>query len=203
MKRRWVLPLSDSLNLNDIGNCQSWRYSSFSFLGLGKCTRMDSSEGRIYMTSIWYPLQACVKIKRYSPSMVGKMEPKSLSCRQYVALEHGTCLHSCRVGDISSHFSLASVDLGDLFWPLIYSLPRHRDLWSFDVKYCQIHCRAINMFKRSWPLQISTFLWFSSDSDSQRHYVPLSHIDDVGNTMAHLRSRSLPVDFSSLSRKLI
>ena len=67
------------------------------------------------MTSIWYPLQACVKIKRYSPGMSGKMEPKSLSCRQYVALEHGTFLHSCRVGDISSHSLFASVGLDDLF----------------------------------------------------------------------------------------
>ena len=57
------------------------------------------------MTSIWYPLQACVKIKRYSLGMVGeKMEPVSSSCQQYVTLEHGTCFHSCRVGDISSHF---------------------------------------------------------------------------------------------------
>ena len=37
----------------------------------------------------------------------------------------------------------------------------------------------------------------------KKHYVPLSRVDDVGNTMAHLRSRSLPVDFSSLSSKLI
>ena len=81
------------------------------------------------------------------------MEPESLSCRQYVALEHGTCLHSCRVGDISSHFSLASVGLGNPFWPVICSLPRHYDLWSFDVKYCQVHCCAVHMFKRSWPLQ--------------------------------------------------
>ena len=70
-------------------------------------------------------------------------------------------------------------------------------------KYCQVHCRAVHMFKRSWPLQVPTFLWFSSECDSQKHYVPLSRIDDVGNTMAHLRSRSLPVDFGSLSRKLI
>ena len=67
------------------------------------------------MTSIWYPLQACVKIKRYSLEMVGKMEPTSLSCQQYVALGHGTCLHSCRVGEILSRFSLASVGLGDPF----------------------------------------------------------------------------------------
>ena len=133
----------------------------------------------------------------------GEMELVSSSCRQYVALEHGTCLHSCQVGDISSHFPLASMGLGDPFWPLICSLPRYHDLWSFDVKYCQTHCCAADMFKRSWPLQVSTFLWFSSDPDSQRHYVPLSHVDDVGNTMAHLQSRSLLVNFSSLSEKLI
>ena len=49
---------------------------------------------------------------------------------------------------------------------------------------------------------------FQPSSDSHlvlihKHYIPLSHIDDVGNTTAHLRSRSLPVDFDSLSRKLI
>ena len=135
--------------------------------------------------------------------MVGKMEPTSLSCRQYVALEHGTCLHSCRVGDISSHFPLASLGLGNPFWPLICSLPRRHDLWSIDVKCCQTHCRVVYMFKRSWPLQVSTSLWFSSNPNSQKHYVPLSHVDDVGNIMAHLRSRSLPIDFISLSRKLI
>ena len=57
--------------------------------------------------------------------------------------------------------------------------------------------REVDLFK------VSTFLWFSYDPDSQKHYVPLSHVYDVGNIMAHLRSRSLPVDFSSLSRKLI
>ena len=36
-----------------------------------------------------------------------------------------------------------------------------------------------------------------------KHYVPLSRVDDVGNIMAHLRPRSLPVDSSSLSMKLI
>ena len=67
------------------------------------------------MTSIWYPLQACVKINRYSPEMVGKMEPVSSSCRQYVALEHGTCLHSCWVGDVSPHYLFSSVGLGNPF----------------------------------------------------------------------------------------
>ena len=143
------------------------------------------------------------KNKEVLTEMVGKMEPASLSCQQYVALEHGTCLHSCRVGDISSHFSLASMGLDNPFWPLICSLPRHHDLWSVDVKYYQVHCRAVYMFKRSWPLQVSTFLWFSYNPDSLKHYVPLSRVDDEGNIMAHFRSRSLPIDFSSLSKKMV
>ena len=42
-----------------------------------------------------------------------------------------------------------------------------------------------------------------SDASHKISYPPLSRVNDVGNTMAHLWSRSLPVDFSSLSRKLI
>ena len=45
---------------------------SSSFLRLVKCTRLDLFEGQNYMASIWYPLQACVKIKRYSPKWWGK-----------------------------------------------------------------------------------------------------------------------------------
>ena len=49
---------------------------------------------------------------------------------------------------------------------------------------------------------------FQPPSDSllvliHKHHIPLSHVNDVGKIMAHLRSRSLLVDFSSLSRKLI
>ena len=49
---------------------------------------------------------------------------------------------------------------------------------------------------------------FQPPSDSllvliHKHYIPLSHVDDVGNIMAHLRSRSLPIDLSSLSRKMV
>ena len=36
--------------------------------------------------------------------MVGEKWNHRRCRRQYVALEHGTCLHSCRVGDISSRF---------------------------------------------------------------------------------------------------
>lgn len=89
-----------------------------------------------------------------------------------------------------------------LFWPLICSLPCHHDLWSLDVKYCQIRCRAADMFKRSWPLQ-DINLPLLSQIILIHSILCLSRVDDVGNIMAHLRSRSLPVDFSSLSRKLI
>ena len=134
----------------------------------------------------------------------GKMEPSSLLsavCRSWTW--HLSAFVS-GWGHLISLLHFASMGLGNLFWPLICSLPRHHDLWSVDVKYCQVHCRAVYMFKRSWPLRISTFLWFSYDPDSQqKHHVPLSRVDDVGNIMAHLRSRSLPIDFSSLSRKLI
>ena len=98
--------------------------------------------------------------------------------------------------------SFASVGLGDPVWPLICSLPRHYDLWSIDVKYCQIRCRAVDMFKRSWPLRDNN-LPLLSHIILIHNILPLSRVDDVGNTMAHLRSRSLPVNFSSLSRKMI
>ena len=71
-------------------------------------------------------------------------------------------------GHLISLLHFATMGLGNLFWPLVCSLPRHHDLWSVDVKYCQVHCRAVHVFKRSWPLQISTFLCFSYGPDSQQ-----------------------------------
>ena len=68
--------------------------------------------------------------------MVGKMEPTSLSCRQYVALEHGTCLHSCRVGDISSRcFTL-------LPW-----------VWVISFDLSSVHCLVTMTFD---PLMSNT-----------------------------------------------
>ena len=71
-------------------------------------------------------------------------------------------------GHLISFLHFASAGLDNPFWPLICSLPRHHDLWSIDVKYCQNHYLCLYMLKRSWPLQISTFLWFSYDPDSQK-----------------------------------
>ena len=50
---------------------------TFSFLGLVKLTRMHSSEGSIYMTRIWNPIQSCAKLKRYSLEIVGKNEDET------------------------------------------------------------------------------------------------------------------------------
>ena len=56
------------------------------------------------------------------------------SRRQYVALEHGTPLLRVGVGISDLAFHLPPWVWVILFWPLICSLPRHRDLWSNDVK---------------------------------------------------------------------
>ena len=107
-------------------------------------------------------------------------------------------------GHLISLLHFASMGLGNLFWPLICSLPRRHDLWSVD---CQIlpsplSCRSCVQEKlASANINLPLFLiwsWFT-----KKHYVPLSRVDDVGIIMAHLRSRSLPVDFNSLSRKLV
>ena len=47
--------------------------SNHSFLGFIKNTLRESPEGWAYSSSICYPPQSCVKIKRYSPEMVGKI----------------------------------------------------------------------------------------------------------------------------------
>ena len=140
----------------------------------------------------------------YSPEMVGEKWNHRRCRRQYVALEHGTCLHSCRVGDISSrYFTL-------LPW-----------VWVISFDLSSIHCLVTMTFD---PLMSntakSTVVSFMCSREvglckyqpssvshmvliHNKHYVPLSRVDDVGIIMAHPRSKSLPVDFNSLSRKLV
>ena len=126
--------------------------------------------------------------------------------------------HQCRVGSMSLlNMALVCIRVGLGTSHLIICLPPWVWVILFDLS--SVLCLVImtsdllmsNTAKSTvvQPIcsrevdlcKISTFLWFSSDPNSQ-HYVPLSHVDDVGNNMAHLQSRSLPVDFSSLSRKL-
>ena len=86
----------------------------------------------------------------------------------------------------TSHFVIfASMGLGYLFWPLIFSFPCHHDLRSLDVKYCQIpeSCRQYvqeKLFLQFSPLILCLVL-------IHYHLIPLSHVDDVGNIMAFLR----------------
>ena len=131
------------------------------------------------------------------------MEPASLSCRQYVALEHGTCLHSCRVGDISSRFHLP---------PWVWVIP-----FDLSSAHCLVTMTSDLLMSNTAKSTLVPFICsvevdlckYQPSSDSHmilihnKHHVPLSRVDDVGNIMAHLRSRSLPVDFSLLSRKLV
>ena len=79
---------------------------------------MDSSEGRTYMTSIWYPLQACVKIKRYSPKMVLE------KWNQY----------RCRVGSMSLlNMALICIRVGLGTSHLVFCLPPWFWVIPFDL----------------------------------------------------------------------
>ena len=97
----------------------------------------------------------------------GEMEP-DCSCVGSMSLLNMAlvCIH---VGLGTSHFIIFScMGLGNLLWLLIFSLARHHNLRSFDVKHFQIKCRATDMFKRSLPLQffnlplILCWSWFTN-----------------------------------------
>ena len=128
------------------------------------------------------------------------MEPASLSCRQYVTLEHGTCLNLCQVGDISSRF----FHLPQWVWVIPFDLSSSLCLVIMTLDLLMSNTAKSTVVPPICSREVDLCKFQPSfDLDSQRNYVPLSRVDDVGNTMAHLRSRSLPVEFSSLSRKLI
>jgi hypothetical protein len=74
-----------------------------SFLGFVKCTLRDCPKDELTSTSICYPPQACVKIKRYSPEMVGEILGKGYAfvfvlMAVSVALEHDTPCSSFESG---------------------------------------------------------------------------------------------------------
>ena len=119
--------------------------------------------------------------------MVGENGTKFYLCWQYVTLEHGTFLHSCRVEDISFRHFLT---------PWVWVI-------SFDLSSALCHVVMTsdplmsNTAKSSVVLLICSrevFLCsFQLPSDSllvliHYYHVPLSRIDDVGNIMAHLWS---------------
>ena len=119
--------------------------------------------------------------------MVGENGTKFELCWQYVALEHGTCLHSCRAGDIS---------LCNFSPPWVWVI-------SFDLSYALCHDIMTsnplmsNTTKSSVVLLICSrdvcLCSFKPPFDSllvliHYYHVPLSRIDNVGKIMAHLRS---------------
>jgi hypothetical protein len=74
-----------------------------SFLGFVKHTPRDLMKDELTSTSICYPPQDCVKIKRYSPEMVGGNLGKKrvfvfVLVAVIVALEHDTPLHHLNPG---------------------------------------------------------------------------------------------------------
>ena len=127
--------------------------------------------------------------------------------------------YHCRVGSmLLLNMALVCIHVGLGTSHLIICLPSWVWVISFDRSSALCH-----IIMTSYPLMSNTakssvvlpicsrevdLYSFQPSSDSlliliHKHYVPLSRVDDVGNTMAHLQSRSLPIDFSSLSRKLI
>ena len=134
--------------------------------------------------------------------MVGENGTRLQSCWQYVALEHGTCLHSCRVRDISSHFFRLPP------WVWVISFDHSSSLCHVTMASDPLMSNTAKSNVMS-PICLREVGLFSFQPSSDfllvlihKHYIRLSH-DDVGNIMDHLRSRSLPVDFSSLFEKLI
>jgi len=73
-----------------------------------------------------------------------------------------TCLHGFGWSCLTSHLLIASS-----LWPLIYR-----------CQYCQIHCHAADMFKRSWPLHNNN-LPLLSHIILIHNILPLSHVNDV------------------------
>ena len=124
-----------------------------------------------------------------------------------------------RVGSVSLlNMALVCIRVGLGTSHLIICLPPWVWVISFDHSFSLFHVIITsnplmsNIAKSSVvpPICSREFGLYSFQPPSgslsiliHKHHVPLSRVDDVGNIMAHLRSRSLLVDFSSLSGKLI
>lgn len=150
MKNIWFILSSSSLKKIYDERLITMTRSSFSFLGIVKFTRMDSSEGWTYMISIWYPLQDFVKIKRYSLEITRKMKVKHLLYRQHVALEHETLL--LLVSGLGySHLVTFPPGFGWSIFASYLTIPLfHHDLYSYvDSNVATLRSHVTNMFKRS------------------------------------------------------
>ena len=130
--------------------------------------------------------------------------------------------HHCHVGSMSLlNMALVCIRVGLGTFHHVFHLPPWVWVILFDLSFalCLVILTFDLLMSNTTKLTVVPFICsrevdlckkkIQPSSDSRlilihkRHYVPLSCVDDVGNTMAHLLSRSLPFDFSSLSRKLI
>ena len=112
-----------------------------SFLGFVKYTLRDSSEGWAYIASICYPPQACVKIKRYSPEMVGENLGKG-----YVFI---FVLIGSKCCSWTWHPPILYLNpVWEIHLSLIWFATRSFPVSSLSQCF-QIICRVIHMFKRS------------------------------------------------------
>jgi len=179
MKRRRVLPLSNSLKPDDIGFC-----------------RNDAPQAYVipikFVKNNWGTRQKWREKWNHNNCRVGSMSLLNMAL---------VCI---RVWVGTSH--------------LIFHLPPWVWIILFDLSsaHCLVTMTSEPLMSNTANSTVVPPICSREVDLCRRNNLPLiaciilihnvispSRVDDVGNIMAHLRSRSLPVDFSSLSRKLI
>ena len=175
------------------------------FLGFVKNTLRESSEGWAYITSIFYPPQDCIKIKRYSPEMVGENLGKGYV---FIFVLIGSKCHSWTWHPL---FITFEASLGNPF--VSHSI--YYKVSPCLNQCCQIIGRVVHMFKRSsseasiesaicscpfspcWPFLCPVQLTSYSISPSKyvTHFVSL-----MGDTSRCSCDEFFPIDSNSLSR---
>lgn len=176
-KRRRVLPLSCSLKLNDIGHRQNDTFPSICYPRQAcppKITGVPARNGRGNKTVIMVVSAVCRSWTWHSSAFVSGWGFLILFC---------TSLHGFWLSYLTPHLLIALSP-----WPLL--------IW------CQILPNPLLCHRYVQEKLASASLPPPSDVSHKIFYPSLSHVDDVGNIMAHPRSRLLPVDSSSLSRKV-
>jgi len=179
MKRRRVLPLSSSLKLHDIGFC-----------------RNDIPQAYVIPVKL-------VKNNRGT-------------CQKWWGKWNG---NRSRVGSMSLlNMALLCLVSGWDHLILFFASLRGFGLSYFDLSSarCLVSMTSAHLMSKILPHPLSCRRYVQEKLTSalqsynlpltphilliHHNNLPLSRVDDVGNIMAHLRSKSPPVDFSSLSR---
>ena len=171
---------------------------SYSFIGLVKLTRMDSSEGWTYTTSICYPLQACDKNNEVLTRNSGEKWKWTHPVFCVKATCHSWTRHSVTfMSGLGNSFLLQLIEPHWKYsWFLVLLLSQ--------TLPSQLSCRYV--FKRSSTSVQNSF----ANSSLQSHRPSLSQSLQTIFKTWHCVScrrlsydRSLPINFNSLSRKLI